>query len=158
MMEQDRGTDMTAISNAAPLDAAPRILVIEDEPLIAMGIKLMLESLGYAVHAIVDNEGDAIAEARSSQLDLILADVRLKAGGDGITAVKQILSERDIPVLFLTGNPADLEERGMGHMNVLSKPFMPAMLERAVRRMIPDNGRKVQTSEPCVQIGPRGRE
>lgn len=149
---------MTALSTVAPHNAAPRILVIEDEPLIAMGIKLMLESLGYIIHAIVDNERDAVVEARSDKLDLILADVRLKAGGDGISAIKQILSERDIPVLFITGNPADLEERGMGHMNVLPKPFMPAMLERAVRRLISDSGQKIQIPENSVRTGPRGRE
>lgn len=127
---------MTALSAGAALDDTPRILVIEDEPLIAMGLKLLLEGMGYLVHAIVDNEDDAVIEARTIPLDLILADIRLKAGGDGISAIERILRERQIPVLFITGNAADLRTRGMGHMDVLSKPFMPAMLERAVRRIL----------------------
>lgn len=127
---------MTSLSAGVTCDDIPRILVIEDEPLIAMGIKLLLESMGCLVHAIVDNEDDAVIEARSEPLDLILADVRLKGGGDGISAIQKILSERQIPVLFITGNPADLGSRGMGHMDVLSKPFMPAILERTVRRIL----------------------
>lgn len=114
----------------------PRILVIEDEPLIAMGLKMVLEALGCEVPEVVDNGDDAVAAAQRDRFDLVLADVRLKAGDDGISAVERILAHRDVAVLFVTGNAAEVERRGMGHMHVLSKPFMPAALERTVRKIL----------------------
>lgn len=115
---------------------AARVMVIEDEPLIAMGLKMILENMGCDVRAVVDNQDDAVSEASRHDFDLILADVRLKSGGDGITAVQQILRHRQVPVLFVTGNASEVHSRGMGHMAVLSKPFMPAALERSVRAIL----------------------
>lgn len=115
---------------------APRILVIEDEPLIAMGLKMVLEALGCEVPEVVDNSDDAVSAAQRSSYDLVLADVRLKAGDDGISAVERILAHGPVAVLFVTGNAGEVERRGMGHVNVLSKPFMPAALERTVRKIL----------------------
>lgn len=115
---------------------APRILVIEDEPLIAMGLKMVLEALGCEVPELVDNGDDAVAAAQRGQFDLILADVRLKGGDDGIAAVERILAHREVSVLFVTGNAGEVKRRGMGHVDVLSKPFMPAALERTVRKIL----------------------
>lgn len=117
-------------------DARPRVMVIEDEPLIAMGLRMVLEAMGCDVRAVVDNSTDAVATAENQELDLILADVRLKAGDDGISAVERILTNHSIAVLFVTGNTGELERRGMGHMDVLSKPFMPAALERKVKKIL----------------------
>jgi CheY-like chemotaxis protein len=111
-------------------------MVIEDEPLIAMGLRMVLEAMGCDVRAVVDNSAQAVMEAERHELDLILADVRLKGGDDGISAVERILSSRDVAVLFVTGNASELERRGMGHMNVLSKPFLPTALERKVRKIL----------------------
>lgn len=117
-------------------DARPRVMVIEDEPLIAMGLRMVLEAMGCDVRAVVDNSTDAVATAEGQELDLILADVRLKSGDDGISAVERILTNHSIAVLFVTGNTGELESRGMGHMDVLSKPFMPAALERKVKKIL----------------------
>lgn len=117
-------------------DAAPRILVIEDEPLIAMGLKLVLETMGCEVGAVVDNSAQAIALEPGLCPDLVLADVRLKGGDNGVTAVRAILERRAVPVLFVTGNAGELDELGMGHMPVLNKPFLPAALERRVKAML----------------------
>lgn len=116
--------------------APPRVMVIEDEPLIAMGLRMVLENMGCHVSAVVDNGADAVATARDLDLDLILADVRLKGGDDGIDAVQEILRDREVPVLFVTGNAGEVARRGLGHMAVLSKPFMPAALERTVRKIL----------------------
>lgn len=117
-------------------EARPRVMVIEDEPLIAMGLRMVLEAMGCDVRAVVDNSTEAVNQAESQELDLILADVRLKGGDDGITAVERILTNHSIAVLFVTGNTGELERRGLGHMDVLSKPFMPAALERKVKKIL----------------------
>lgn len=114
----------------------PRVMVIEDEPLIAMGLRMVLEAMGCDVRAVVDNSTDAVSAAETENLDLVLADVRLKGGDDGITAVERILAHHPIAVLFVTGNAGELERRGLGHMDVLSKPFMPAALERKVKKIL----------------------
>ncbi|CAA7613585.1 response regulator [Magnetospirillum sp. UT-4] len=113
-----------------------RIMVIEDEPLIAMGIQMMLEGLGHEVPAVVDCAADAVAAAARERFDLVLADVRLKGDEDGIHAVERILALQPVAVLFLTGNPDELRLRGFDHMPVLAKPFVPASLERALKRLL----------------------
>ncbi|HSV28454.1 MAG TPA: response regulator [Candidatus Omnitrophota bacterium] len=125
-----------AASSLLPDGAIPRIMVIEDEPLIAMGLKMVLENMGCEVPITVDNAADAVAHAQSQPFDLILADVRLKGAEDGISAIERILMDRKVRVLFVTGNASEVANRGMGHIDVLSKPFMPAALERSVRAIL----------------------
>jgi CheY-like chemotaxis protein len=72
-------------------------MVIEDEPLIAMGLRMVLEAMGCDVRAVVDNSTDAVSAAETENLDLVLADVRLKGGDDGITAVERILPTTPSP-------------------------------------------------------------
>ena len=133
--QEDLTLDTTPIHQVSRT-LVPRILVIEDEPLIAMGLKLVLENMGCEVPAVVDNERDAVAVASEQDFDLILADIRLKGGGDGVSAVQRILNRREVPVLFVTGNVGELEGRGMSHAAVLPKPFLPAALERTVRKIL----------------------
>lgn len=132
--------NVEAVRGRAPgqmADGRPaRVLVIEDEPLIAMGLKMVLEGMGCDVRSVVDNGADAVAAARDNELDLVLADVRLKGGDDGISVVQDILGIRPVTVLFVTGNAGELTRRGMDHLPVLSKPFMPAALERKIRKIL----------------------
>lgn len=114
----------------------PRIMIIEDEPLIAMGLKMVLENMGCEVAATVDNAHDAVATAEADSFDLVLADVRLRGSEDGIWAIQNILSRRKVRVLFVTGNASEVSARGMGHIDILSKPFMPAALERSIRAIL----------------------
>lgn len=120
-----------------PTDSSPvRVMIIEDEPLISMAMKMVLETLGYDVLAVVDNSNDAIETAQSRRLDLVLADARLKGGDDGIGAVKQILDIQPVKVLFITGNPAEVNARGMGYLGIMTKPFMPTMLKKKLQAMM----------------------
>jgi CheY-like chemotaxis protein len=116
----------------AEAGAPRRVLIIEDEPLIALGLRMVLEGMGLVVQAVAATATAAIDSARRLDIDLVLADVRLKHGDDGITAVKEILRFQDVPVLFVTGNGMEVAERGLGHLPVLNKPFQPAALERQV--------------------------
>lgn len=105
-------------------------LIIEDEPLIALLIEDRLRALGYGSVDFAASEADAVAAARRRCPDLITSDVRL-AAGCGIAAVSAICNGRPIPVVFITGTPADVRER-LGDVVVLEKPFVAAELERAV--------------------------
>ena len=79
-----------------------RIMVVEDEGLVALGIKEELESLGYEVTAVASSADVAINKALSTEPDLVLMDIHLKGGTDGIEAARQLKQALNIPVVFLT--------------------------------------------------------
>ncbi len=79
-----------------------RILVVEDEAIVAMGIKQKVEDLGHEVVDIAYTGEDAVATALETQPDLILMDIVLKGNMDGIEAATKIRNQLDIPVIYLT--------------------------------------------------------
>ncbi|EKQ53248.1 MAG: CheY-like receiver domain-containing protein [Methanobacterium sp. Maddingley MBC34] len=78
------------------------ILVVEDEAIVAMGIKQKLEDLGHQVVDIVFTGEDAVQTALKKEPDLILMDIVLKGSMDGIEAAAKIRNQMDIPVIYLT--------------------------------------------------------
>jgi two-component system cell cycle sensor histidine kinase/response regulator CckA len=82
--------------------AKKRIVVVEDESVVALDIKKNLESLGYQVAGIVATGEGAIDEAAKTNPDLVLMDIRLKGNMDGIAAAELIRAQNDIPVIYLT--------------------------------------------------------
>lgn len=78
-----------------------RILIVEDEQVIALDLQLNLEEMGYVVVANTDNGPDAIALANRHKPDLVLMDIMLKGPMDGIEAA-QAIGELHIPVIYLT--------------------------------------------------------
>ncbi len=96
-----------------------RILVVEDESLVARDIQNMLRSLGYEVTGIVASGEQAIQKASASAPDLVLMDIVLKGEIDGITAAETLWEDYGIPVIFLTAYADDTTfERAK-----LTKPF-----------------------------------
>lgn len=79
-----------------------RILVVEDEKIVARDIKNRLKSLGYTVPAIVSSGEEAIKKAEEIRPDLVLMDIVLKGKIDGIKTAKEIYSRFNIPVVYLT--------------------------------------------------------
>ncbi len=96
-----------------------RILVVEDESLVARDIQNMLRSLGYEVTGVVASGEQAIQKASASPPDLVLMDIVLKGEIDGITAAEKLWEEYGIPVIYLTAYADDTTfERAK-----LTKPF-----------------------------------
>lgn len=81
------------------------VLIIEDEPLIAIDIQMLVEELGHTVVAIARTRDEAVAAAKHSTPGLILADIQLADGSSGLDAVNQILSDFSVPVIFITAYP-----------------------------------------------------
>ncbi|MEJ2555222.1 MAG: response regulator [Anaerolineae bacterium] len=79
-----------------------RILIVEDEALVARGIQDRLKELGYEVPAVVDSGPAAVDTAAELRPDLALMDIGLKGDMDGIQAADQIRDRFDIPVIYLT--------------------------------------------------------
>jgi len=94
------------------MSAGKTLLLVEDEPIIAMAERLGLERIGYSV-VHVGTGADAIREAsRNPSIDLVLMDIDLGGGMDGTEAAATILRERDVPVLFLSSHmEKDVVER-----------------------------------------------
>ena len=79
-----------------------RILIVEDEAIIAMELESQLQSLGYEITSIVDTGVKAIEKAKTDKPDLILMDIRIKGEMDGIDTAEAIRSQFGIPVIFST--------------------------------------------------------
>jgi len=117
--------------------AATDIMVIEDEPIIAMDIRQLVESCGHNVVGIASDEAEAVAMARELKPGLILADVNLGPGGDGISAVQRILKEQDMPVIFVTAYPERLlTAEQLEPAFIISKPFEPVALAIATYQAV----------------------
>jgi len=109
-----------------------RILVVEDEPLVAFDNEHLLGEAGYEVVATVDNLADARAVIEEQELHLVLTDIALRGDGDG-TGVARIAKGRGVPVLFVTGNcPAEAQTLGVG---CLAKPYNDKMLKAALEAL-----------------------
>ncbi len=106
-----------------------RILVVEDEPLVAFDNEYMLSDAGYEVVATVDNLESAREVIEAQDLDLVLTDIKLAGEGDG-TGVARIARTKGVPVLFVTGEcPADAKSLGVG---CLAKPYSEKVLKSAL--------------------------
>lgn len=79
-----------------------RIMIVEDERIVAKDLQFRLQGLGYEVAGMASEGHDAISKAGSMRPNLVLMDIRLENGMDGIEAAEQIRNQLDIPVVFLT--------------------------------------------------------
>ena len=79
-----------------------KILIAEDENIVALNIKKTLESLGYQITAVVNNGDDAVNQVEINPPDLILMDIMLKGLTDGIEAAETITKKYNLPIIFLT--------------------------------------------------------
>ncbi|MDP4266608.1 MAG: response regulator [Bacteroidota bacterium] len=84
--------------------AGTRILIVEDEMVVAMDLEQSLTNIGFEIIGISSTGEDAIFKAKSLNPDLVLMDIMLSGKLDGISAASEIISHQDIPVLFLTAN------------------------------------------------------
>jgi len=81
-----------------------RVLIVEDEMIVALELKETLKKLGYTVVATVDNGYDAIKKAGRLQPDVVLMDIRIRGDMDGIETAERLLSLYDVPVIYLTAH------------------------------------------------------
>ena len=106
-----------------------RILIVEDEPLVAFDNERLLVDEGYEVVATVDTVADAVRIIGEEELHLVLTDLTLAGGGDG-TDVARAAMARSIPALFVSGScPVDARSLAIG---CLTKPYSDKMLKAAL--------------------------
>ena len=106
-----------------------RIVIVEDEPLVAFDSEHFLNEAGYEVVATVDNLADAARVIEEELLDLVLSDITLRGEGDG-TDVARAAAAKGVAVLFVTGDcPPEAQSLGLGW---LAKPYSDKMLKAAL--------------------------
>ena len=120
-------------------ELATKILIIEDEPIIAMDLETIVEDLGHHVVGVARARRQAVALAAERQPELILADIQLADGSSGLDAVNEILTGSSKPVVFITAHPgrylsaiANRPEPAF----LLSKPFNPDSVRAAVSQAL----------------------
>jgi CheY-like chemotaxis protein len=110
-------------------DFSGHVLIIEDEPIIAIELEILLGELGYRSFTVADTPEGALSSAREHRPDLITADYRIVAG-TGVEAVRLITAALGrIPVVYVTGNPDVLADEPKP--SVVDKPISPTALRRA---------------------------
>ena len=112
-----------------------KILIVEDDPLIALANRAILEDAGYKVVGVVANAEDAVSRAAKKHPDLILMDIHIAESVDGIEAATQILQKFGIRSIFATANvdPATKARGAPAHpIDWVAKPYTREMLTRAV--------------------------
>ncbi|MGH6928406.1 MAG: response regulator, partial [Dongiaceae bacterium] len=109
------------------------VLVIEDEPIIALDIAEIVRDLGHTVVGIAASQSEAISVARARRPGLVLADIHLGDGGSGLSAVNEILRSIDVPVIFVTAYPERLLTGERPEPTYLvTKPFEPDTLKATI--------------------------
>lgn len=113
---------------------AGKVMVIEDETIIAMDLKGIVQSLGHEVTGVARTHKTAVDLARGKRPDLILADIQLADGSSGIDAVNELLAEMgDLPVIFITAFPERLLTGDRPEPAFLiSKPYSEEQVRSAV--------------------------
>ncbi len=119
----------------------PRVLLVEDEALVAMMIQECLSEFGFVVIGPVSSKADAIMAAKTGDFDAAILDINL--GNDPIYSVAEILAGRGVPFVFVTGYDAESVDRRFGEIPLLQKPIERDMLRKI---FVADSGRLTRSA------------
>jgi CheY-like chemotaxis protein len=142
-------------------ELASRVLIIEDEPIIALELENIVTELAHKVVARAASREEAVAVAQREQLGLILADINLGAGGSGLDAVTHILRSFAVPVVFVTAYPEHLLTGERPEPTYLvTKPFLPVTLQATIGQALFHHALRrdstADKSHPASQAGKIG--
>jgi DNA-binding NarL/FixJ family response regulator len=127
--------------DVTPAEIAPvRVLIVENESMIALDMSLSLEEVGFQVCGIVSNGAAALERAVAVRPDVVLMDVELDDGPDGIETARELRLRRvDAPIIFVTAfaDPDTAARiRAVNPSGYLLKPVTPGELEAAILQAI----------------------
>lgn len=116
---------------------ATDVLIIEDEPIIAMDLESLVEGLGHTVVGIARTHSEAVAIAGTKQPGLILADIRLADNSSGLDAVNELLEGFEVPVVFITAFPEIyLTGARPEPAFLITKPFQPSIVSAIISQAL----------------------
>lgn len=116
---------------------ATEVMIIEDEPLIAMEIEQLVSELGHTISGVARTHTEAVELFNSSSPKIVLADIQLADGSSGIDAVNDILKTAEIPVIFITAYPERLLTGERPEPTFLiTKPFNPDQVKALISQAL----------------------
>jgi len=119
-----------------------KILIVDDEAVIALDLTMRLTSLGYTITGQAFSGEEAIEMARESQPQVVLMDVGLAGKMTGVEAAKVISDQLDIPILYITGTSekalkSSLEQANIAHRySYIIKPFTEEQLDEEIQALL----------------------
>jgi signal transduction histidine kinase len=132
-----------------------RILIVEDEQLVATDLQEILEELGYEVPEPLESGEEAIRQAESLLPDLVLMDIRLAGGMDGIQASEQIQLRLQIPVVYLTANtdPSTLSRvQASNPFGYIPKPYNKNTLATTIEIALSRHRKETQIQQNLITL------
>jgi CheY-like chemotaxis protein len=115
------------------------VLIVEDEAIIALDTKILLEEKGYHVLPIATNASDAVKTALEHEPDVIIMDIFLKGDKTGIDASYEIRNMYQVPIVYLTGNIHLLDDKTKSRIrtcDVITKPPSESELLHTIERIL----------------------
>jgi DNA-directed RNA polymerase specialized sigma24 family protein/CheY-like chemotaxis protein len=113
------------------------VLIIEDEPIIAMDLETIVRDLGHGVTGVAVTRDEAVSQAMARRPGLVLADIQLADDSSGIDAVKDILAQFEVPVIFITAFPERLLTGERPEPTFLiTKPFQRSTVKAAIAQAL----------------------
>ena len=109
-----------------------RILIVEDEILIALELESLLQDLGHDVVGMAASSGDALSLGQEIKPDLAFVDIHLADGPTGVDVARHLAAQHRVTVLFMTANTKRIPEDFAGAWGVIAKPYT----ERGVREAL----------------------
>jgi CheY-like chemotaxis protein len=138
---------------------ATDVLIIEDEPMIAMDLENLVEELGHTVIGIARTHSEAVKIATEQQPGLILADIKLADMSSGLDAVNELLQHFEVPVIFITAYPERyLTGERPEPTFLIPKPFDPTMVSAVISQALffERKARSKQGKAPTPAVGRQG--
>jgi CheY-like chemotaxis protein/DNA-directed RNA polymerase specialized sigma24 family protein len=108
MLPDDVADLVDTASRGVSRQIATSVVIIEDEPLIALELEILVQDLGHQVLRIARTQREAVAAIRQTSPGLVLADIQLADGSSGLDAVNEILRDFSVPIIFITAYPERL--------------------------------------------------
>jgi CheY-like chemotaxis protein len=121
---------------------APRVLIVEDERIVAIDLQRRLTRLGYVVLAMASSGEEAIQKAIEMPPDIVLMDIRLQGAVDGVEAAGHIRARLDIPIIYMTAysDERTLQQAGIGQSRLfIRKPFEEKALRTTLQRALDEH-------------------
>jgi DNA-directed RNA polymerase specialized sigma24 family protein/DNA-binding NarL/FixJ family response regulator len=150
---EDVISEISAARQAISDSLHASVMIIEDEPIIALHIRSIVEELGHNVVGVARTRNEAVALALKVEPELVLADISLADGSSGIDAVKDILETLDVPVIFITAFPERLltgERPEPAYL--ITKPFEPETVMAAIGQALMVHREIHASSSPAIQV------
>ncbi|MEX0890514.1 MAG: response regulator [Balneolaceae bacterium] len=114
------------------------ILIVEDDQVLSLMLKRMIEEIGHQIAGVAVSGQEAIRKALSEECDLILMDIMLLGQLDGIDAYRKICEQKHIPIIYTTGNSDQRNReraRKIGYHDFLTKPISFKELKTSIEQL-----------------------